>query len=196
MSEKEKSLEEKKFVPYEPNALIMWGVVTSILFLFTETMIIRFGVVVGGLFLAVCITGAAISEHHMTKKVNQRLKNEELTKKQKFIEMVYIFHSIFGILMTVALVKAEATNLIYVIWIFLIGFVSFIAGHILNQKSFTYHGIASAMIAFGILYMIYFSPNGLVNSGLSYLFRILSVMIIGGGYIWLGLEMKRELKNM
>ncbi|MCH9812518.1 MAG: hypothetical protein K0U47_01080 [Epsilonproteobacteria bacterium] len=189
---KESLVDSQKFVPYAPNALIMWGIVTGILFLFTQEVIERFGIVSGGLFLAIFISVSAYMESKMIRKINKKYEVEALTRKQKFIESIYIFISIFAILMTAILFKAGAINLIYVVWIFLIGLTSYIAGHILNQKSFTYHGIVSFMIAFGIVYLIYFTHDGLQDSGLSYLFRALGVVIIGGGYIWLGLLMKKE----
>ncbi len=189
---KESMVDNRKFVPYDPNALIMWGVVTSILFIFTQEILERFGTLMGSLFLASFIALASFIEHNMTKKINKRYEIEALTKKQKFIESIYIFHSLFAILMTAVLVKANAMNLIYVVWIFVIGFTSYTAGHIMNQKSFTYHGIVSALIAFGILYLIYFTPNGLQDIGLSLLFRALSVIFLGGGFIWLGICMKKE----
>ncbi len=189
---KESLVDNKKFVPYDPNALIMWGFVTSILFLFAQEILEKFGIVAGALFLASFISVSALIEHNMTKKVNKKYEIEALTKKQKFMESIYMFQSLFAILMTVVLVQAEAMNLIYVIWIFVIGFTSYTAGHIMNQKSFTYHGIVSALIAFGILYLIYFTPNGLQDRGLSILFRALSVIFLGGGFVWLGICMKKE----
>ncbi len=189
---KESLVDNKKFVPYDPNALIMWGVVTSILFIFAQEVLINFGVVVGCLFLASFISIAAFFEYRMTKKINEKYEIEVLTKKQTFMELIYMFHSLFAILMTAVLVQAEAMNLIYVVWIFVIGFTSYTAGHIMNQKSFTYHGIVSALVAFGILYLIYFTPNGLQNEELSILFRILSVIFLGGGFVWLGIVMKKE----
>jgi len=182
--------EDKEYIPYAPNALIMWGVVTGLLSLFTQSLIERFGVVVGGLFLAVFISMAAYLEYHMVLKKKRLRPDKILSKKHNFIENIYIFNSLFGILMTAILVKAGAINLIYVVWIFIIGFISFTAGHILNQKPFTYHGIASAMVAFGVAYLIFFTPNGLLDEGLSYLFRALGFIVIGCGYIWLGLQMK------
>ena len=189
---KESLIDNQKFVPYEPNALIMWGIVTSILFIFAQEVLENFGIVMGCLFLAFFISVAAFIEYHMTKKINKKYEIEVLTRKQKFIESIYMFHSLFGILMTAVLVQAGAMNLIYVIWIFVIGFTSYTAGHIMNQKSFTYHGIVSALLAFGILYLIYFTPNGLQDSGLSILFRILAVIFLGGGFVWLGISMKKE----
>ncbi len=188
-------VEEKQYIPYEPNTLIVWGVTMAIVFMFTQSVIDSLGLVAGGLFLAICMTFSAMIEHNMTKKATKKRETLLLTKKQNFMESVYIFKSIFAILMTALFVKIDAINLIYVVWIFTIGFTSFIAGHILNQKSFTYHGVASAMIAYGIIYLIYFSPNGMQGEGLSYLFRTLAVITIGGGYIWLGFEMKKELKR-
>jgi hypothetical protein len=183
---------EQKYVPYAPNALIMWGVVLGFLALFTQSLIENIGIAAGGLFLAVFIAIAAYLEYHMVRKSKKNNESKELSKKHKFIENIYIFNTLYGILMTVILVKAGSINLIYVVWIFIMGFTSYTAGHILNQKSFTYHGIASAMIAFGIAYLIFFTPNGLQDTELSYLFRVLGFIIIGGGYIWLGLQMKKE----
>ena len=182
--------DNKEYIPYAPNALIMWGVVTGLLSLFTQSLIEHFGVVAGGLFLAVFISLAAYLEYHMVLKKKRPREDKILSKKHNFIENTYIFNSLFGILMTAILVKAGAINLIYVVWIFIIGFISFTAGHILNQKSFTYHGIASAMVSFGVAYLIFFTPNGLLDEGLSYLFRALGFIVIGGGYVWLGFQMK------
>jgi hypothetical protein len=189
---KESLVDNKKFVPYDPNALIMWGVVTSILFIFAQEILERFGIVAGAIFLASFISTAAFIEHNMTKKVNKKYEIEALTKKQKFMESIYMFQSLFSILMTAVLFQAGAMNLIYVVWIFLIGFTSYTAGHIMNQKSFTYHGVVSALVAFGILYLIYFTPNGLEDRGLSILFRVLAVIFLGGGFVWLGITLKKE----
>ncbi len=183
---------EQKFVPYAPNALIMWGIVMGFLSLFTQSLIEQIGMAAGGLFLAVFISIAAYLEYHMVRKRRQHGESEVLNKKHKFIENIYIFNTLYGILMTVILVKAGAINLIYVVWIFIMGFISYTSGHILNQKIFTYHGIASAMVAFGVAYLIFFTPNGLQDNGLSYLFRVLGFIVIGGGYVWLGLQMKKE----
>ena len=186
---------DKSYIPYAPNAIIMWGVVTSFLALFTQSLIETFGVVAGGLFLAIFISISAYYQHHMIQRKRRYRMTEALDEKHKFIENTYIFHSLFGILMTAVLVKFGAINLIYVVWIFIIGIISFTAGHILNQKAFTYHGIASAMVSFGIVYLIFFSTNGLTDIGLSYLFRALGFLVIGCGYIWLGFQMKKELRS-
>lgn len=183
---------DQKFVPYAPNALIMWGIVMGVLALFTQSLIEYIGVAAGGLFLTLFISIAAYLEYHMVRKIKKHGESDVLNKKHKFIENIYIFNSLYGILMTAILVKAGAINLIYVVWIFIMGFISYTAGHILNQKSFTYHGIASAMVAFGIAYLIFFTPDGLQDIGLSYLFRVLGFIVIGGGYIWLGFQMKKE----
>lgn len=186
---------DQKFVPYAPNALIMWGIVMGVLALFTQSLIEHFGVVSGGLFIAVFISFAAYLEYHMVRKMKKHGESAALNAKHKFIENIYIFNSLYGILMTAILVKAGAINLIYVVWIFIMGFISYTAGHILNQKSFTYHGIASAMVAFGVAYLIFFTPNGLQDEGLSYLFRALGFIVIGCGYVWLGYMMKKESQH-
>lgn len=185
-------VDSQKFVPYAPNALIMWGVVTGFLFLFTQNVIVSFGIFSGALFLAFFIGLAAFIEYRMVSKVNQKYEIEVLTQKQKFIESIYIFKSIFTILMTVALAKLEAYNLIYPIWVFTVGFTSFIAGYVLNQKSFTYHGIASALLAGVMVLLVLLIPQGTYDIALSYLFRFSALLLMGGGYIWLGLNMKKE----
>ena len=42
---------EQKFVPYAPNALIMWGVVMGFLAIFTQSLIEYIGVAASGIYL-------------------------------------------------------------------------------------------------------------------------------------------------
>ena len=86
---------EQQFVPYAPNALIMWGIVLGVLALFTQSFIEYFCMVSAGLFLAVFISIAAYFEYHMVRKMKRDFHSKELDDKHKFIENIYIFNSIF-----------------------------------------------------------------------------------------------------
>jgi len=114
---------------------------------------------------------------------------QELSKIQKFIESVFALHVIFGILLSIVLVQAMLVEYIYLIWVFLIGSAGYIAGFTINSKLFLDHGKISVLGSIVLFLLSFMYDMTLLN-------QLFAIFMIGVGYIYLGIELKKECKSV
>ncbi len=180
-------IDKEKFVPYNYNVLVMWGVISAILFLTFET-VAKIDIWYSMGYIGIVIGVSFLVEMYFIKKENLKYDLEKFTKAQTFIETVYTFSVIFAILLTYILISSSLEVYAYLSWIFLLGFANFIAGFVLNNKKFTTVGIISISVAFAIftisflLSPLYFADN----------IKFISVLFSSGGLIYLGISVKKD----
>ena len=181
-------LDSEKFMPYNFNVIIMWGVVSILLFLFASYMFEQ-SIYIGITFLITMLSGGGAVEYFLTKKENKKYDIQNFTKIQKFIEKVFTLNMIFGILISIVLVQNELVSYIYLIWVFLIGVAGYIVGFTINSKIFLKHGTISAIMS-----LVLFAFNILFD--FSMLNQAFAVISLGFGYIYLGIKLKKECKSV
>lgn len=180
-------IESKKFMPYDYNALVLWGVIASFLFLYTDTVINSFSIYHGIGFLVSFIVIGFIIEVFMIKRENKKFELEQLTKKQKFIEMVFSLASLFCIILTFLFIQNNLTQYLYLHWLFVLGFGTYVSGFVLNQKRFSMIGYLN-MIVFILLFGLSFFIDIFELSKYS------GTLFIGGGFIYLGIMGRKDNK--
>ncbi len=200
MSEKEEALnqlnqihstlvDKEKFLPYNYNILILWGVIAGILFLTYEEVAninLFYGV---GYILGFILLGSGV-EFYFMKQENKKYDLSTLTKTQKFIESIYGLNTIFGVMITYLLISNSLIEYSYIVWIFILGLNKYMVGFATNLKKFSYVGIINIIIAFllfsATLYGIETKEVG----------KYLAVIFVSGGCIYLGLALKKEQKSV
>jgi hypothetical protein len=179
--------QSRKFMPYDYNALILWGIISSILFMFTDIVIINYGVSYGVMFLLVFLVLGFLIESLMIKKENKKFELDQFTEKQKFIEMLFTFASFFSIVLTVVFIQNSLMEYIYTPWIFMIGFIKYIIGFILNDKRFLFMGKINMAVFFLLLICSGFMDILLLS-------KYCGVIFLGGSCIYLGIKCKQDCK--
>jgi len=181
-------LENEKFMPYNFNAIIVWGVVAIFLFIFASN-IFKISIIYGSIFLIVFLGFGALVEYFLIKNENKKYDMPYFNKLQNFVEKVYVINIIFGIFLTIIFVQSMLIDYIYIIWIFLIGSAGYIAGFSINSKLFTYHSIISISVAFTLFILSTFFNITIFN-------QLAAIVVIGFGYIYLGIRLKRESNDV
>ena len=198
MSEKEEVLSQlnsihstlvdnEKFLPYNYNVLIMWGFLSAFLFL-AFGQVATLGIWYSAGMIAVTIALGFIIEMYFTKKENIKYDIEELTKLQKFIEINYTFSVLFATLLTVIFVSNSIGAYAYISWMFLLGFSNYITGFILNKKRFTVVGLLSITSSVALITISFIFDPSLLNDIAKYM----AVLLISGGFIYIGIVTKKE----
>jgi len=182
-------VDKEKFLPYNYNILILWGVISAVLFL-TFERVASFGVVYSvGYILGFVLLGTLV-EYYFMKIENSKYDLSNLTKTQKFIESIYGFSTVFGGFMTYLFLQNDLVSYAYIIWIFLLGLNKFMIGFAINQKRFQRAGILSISISF-ILFLT--SLYGIDTKEVG---KYLAVIFVSGGCVYLGIVTKREQKSV
>ncbi len=200
MSEKEQALnqlnqihstlvDKEKFLPYNYNILILWGVISGVLLLTYEgvakiNLLLSVGYILGFVLVG------AIVEFYFMKRENKKYDLFTLTKTQKFIETVYGLNTIFGVMLTYLLVSNSLTEYSYIVWIFILGVNKYMVGFATNLKQFNYTGILSIIVAF-ILFL-----TTLYGIDTKEIAKYLAVIFISGGCIYLGIIINKEQKSV
>ena len=200
MSEKEEALnqlnqihstlvDKEKFLPYNYNILILWGVISGVLLL-TYEEVAKINLLLSvGYILGFVLVGSIV-EFYFMKKENKKYDLFTLTKTQKFIETVYGLNTIFGVMLTYLLVSNSLTEYSYIVWIFLLGFSKYVVGFATNLNQFSYTGILSIIVAF-ILFLATLYGIDTKEVG-----KYLAVIFVSGGCIYLGLILNKEQKSV
>ena len=182
-------VDKEKFLPYNYNILILWGVISAVLFL-TFEKVAGFGAVYSvGYILGFILLGTLV-EYYFMKIENSKYDLSQLTKTQKFIEAIYGFSTIFGGLMTYLLLQNDLIQYAYITWIFLLGTNKFMIGFAINQKQFQVAGVLSISISF-ILFLA--SLYGIDTKEVG---KYLAVIFVSGGCVYLGIVTKKEQKSV
>ena len=180
-------VDKEKFLPYNYNVMILWGVISGVLFL-TFEKVASFGAAysVGYILLAVFLGN--LVEYYYMKIENSKYDLAELTKTQKFIEAIFGFSTVFGGMMTYLLLQNHLGEFAYIVWIYFLGFNKFVVGFAINQKRFQRAGVLSIAIAF-ILSLAVFYGIDTKEVG-----KYLAVIFVSGGCVYLGIVSKKEQK--
>ena len=181
-------IESKKFVPYDSKMLIGWGVIAISLFTFAEPLL-RERLMYGIFFLVGMIFFGFAIEYLLTKKENRKYDLKHFTKLQKFAELIYGFNVLFGIVLSIVFVKFQLVGYAYLSWVFLLGISGYVLGFVINSKSYLNHGKIS-MIASLILMIINLFQE------ISFVDQLFAIGMIGLGYIYLGMRLKKECENV
>lgn len=183
--------ESEKFIPYNYDLIIMWGVISTILFIFSEIFFVQ-GIVVGGLFLS-CVLGLGFAiEYFFIKKENKKYKLAKFTNLQSFINTLFAFSMIFGVIFTVVLVKITAIIYIPLLWMFIIGFANFSVGYVINGGAFKIFGIVvvgSSLILFAVSIFKGVSDVDCFTNNTA------AILTLGLGHVLLGLKLKYGCKK-
>lgn len=198
MSEKEEALNQlnqihsslidnEKFMPYNYNMLVMWGIISAILFL-TFEMISTLNIWYAIGYIGIVITFGFLIEVYLIKKENIKYDLEKFTKTQTFIETNYTFSLVFATILTFVFVSNSIGTYAYLSWMFLLGFSNFITGFVLNNKNFTAVGIINISVAMAIFTIcMIFDPSLVAN-----VVKYIAVLFSSGGFIYLGISGKKD----
>ncbi len=180
------------FFPYNYNALIVWGVIATIM-TFVMPSLMKTSVLKGTLFsLFMMGIGFAI-EAFLTKKVNEDYDIESCTRKQKFIVSTYTLLTIFAVVMSAFLAKYDLIIPLFMLWIFLCGFGDFIVGYVLNIRLFTFAGYLSTGTAIVLLVIsLFMNDLGSLDSSFFYFAQAATVALLGVVPILIALKLKKE----
>ena len=181
-------LDSEKFMPYDYNAIIMWGAISSVLFLFGGYAFEN-STLTGFLFLSLFLGGGIFIERKMIAKENVKHELENLTKIQKFFEQTLGAAIVMGILLSVLLVEHALVEYVYLTWIFLIGFCVYVIGFTLNSKPFLNNGKLSIVVS-----LVLFSLGLLFD--FTALNQLAALALLGFGHIYLGWKLKQEAKSV
>ncbi|MBU1659081.1 hypothetical protein KKG72_08530 [bacterium] len=185
-------LESEKFMPYNFNAVILWGVISIILFVSAQHMF-KLSIVYGTLFLTIILGFGGLFEYFLTKKENKKYDFIKFTKIQKFVETVFRANFIFGILISIVLVLNNLISYIYVIWMFIIGISGFVVGYTISSRLFLLHGkytVLASLVLFGLTIFLGADHVSFVIN------QIFAILFLGIGYIYLGVRLKKECKGV
>ena len=204
MSEKEEALkhlseiksvliDKDSFFPYNYNALIVWGIIGMVMTVFM-TSIYNSSVMWGTIFSIVMMTIGFLIEGFLTKRVNENYDIDDCTKRQKFIMVMFTSLTLFGIAFSALLAKGGLTILIYLLWIFLIGFADYAVGFILNIKLFKFTSSLKMSVAITLLVVSYFMGDlGDLNSTFHYFVQGTTFALLGVIPILVGRKLRGEV---
>jgi magnesium-transporting ATPase (P-type) len=184
-------VDKQKFMPYNYNVLILWGVISGFLFLTFESVSsigIWYGV---GLITFTILIGFLI-EIYFIKKENKKYELEKFTKLQTFIETNYTFSTFFSTILTFVFISNQLGIYTYLSWMFMLGFSTFICGFVMNNKKFTLIALINIALALAIMTLsvvftpLFFEP----------FIKYIATLFIGGGFIYLGITTKKEYQSV
>ncbi len=202
MSEKEEALQhlhaiksalidKDSFFPYNYNALIVWGVIASVM-TFVMPPLMKASVVQGTLFSVLLMGIGFVIEAFLTKKVNDDYDIESCTKKQRFISVTFAILTLFAVTMSALLAKYDLIIPLFMLWMFLCGFGHFVVGYVLNIRLFSLTGYLSIFSAIVLLSFAFFVEDlGSLSSGFYYLCQGASFAILGVVPVLMAFRLKR-----
>jgi hypothetical protein len=204
MSEKDEALQhlsaiksalvdKDSFFPYNYNALIVWGVIGSVM-TFVMPSLIKTSVMWGTVFSVICMSVGFMIEGFLTKKVNKNYDIESCTRKQRFIATTFTLLTFFAIALSALLAKYDLIIPLFVLWMFLCGFGYYVVGYVLNIKLFTAAGYLSMGAAMVLLSVSYFMENlGSVDSVWFYFSQGVSFAVLGVVPVLMGRKLKEDV---
>jgi O-antigen/teichoic acid export membrane protein len=189
-------IDKDSFFPYNYNALIVWGIIGIVMTIFIAS-IYKSSVMWGSLFSLVMMSIGFIIEGFMTKRVNEDYDIEDCTKRQKFIMVMFTVLSIFAIAFSALLAQNHLIILIYVLWIFLIGFGDLAVGFVLNIEIFKLVSYLNMSVAILLLIVSYFIKDldNLTSTYHSFVQGV-TFALLGIIPILVGRKLKGEVKSV
>jgi len=180
-------VDKEKFLPYNYNLLIMWGIISAILYLTFEEvskMSIWYAL---GYIVGVLIIGF-LFELYFIRKENIKYNLQKFTKVQTYIEANYTFAIVFAVVLTIIFTTNNLIVYAYLSCIFLFGYSDWVSGFILNNRKFTVVGLINMSVSLAIFTIcILFNP-ALIQSSIKYI----AVLFSSGGLIYLGISIKKD----
>ena len=180
----------KELIPYDYRALIIWGVIASFLFTFSQS-ILSYSFILGIIFVLSLISLGLIIDYKLTKKQNLLVKIESLTSMQilifKITISIFLFLSIFSILS----LKINEYSFIYILWIFSIGLFSLILAFLTSTRIYDIHAKILIFTSILLLLLSIFLSSQLISLAS----QILCIIEIGLGYIFIGILKNIESKT-
>lgn len=175
-------IEEEKILPYDYRMAIGWGVIAILFFIFVEML---FGWnILFGVFITVLVGAGAVGiEFFLMRKKTQRSGFFTLSKKQKFIESIYIISIIFGLLLSILFFQQKLYSYIYTSWIFLISFANFVYAYIAESKKIKRYAMIGIELSV-ILFLI--DLSGWIE--IKIVSQIVAIGYIGFGLVIYGIQ--------
>jgi magnesium-transporting ATPase (P-type) len=180
-------IDEEKFMPYDYRMLIIWGVISAVLFLTTPT-VSDYSLLVMSLYIASIIASGFLLENYLMKKINKKYDLEKFTKKQKFIETICTIAVFFSLLLSVAFFSKGLITYGFLSWMILLSFANYVMGFVMNNKNFIKVGVFGLVAAAIVFILAILIDDNILSAYISYI----AALIIGGGLVYLGFMMKKE----
>jgi hypothetical protein len=184
-------MEQNKFVPYDGNMLIIWGIIGGIMLygapiFFEQSLFGGIGFLVGGFAVGFVL------EMVLTKKQNDKYALNQFTSIQKNIEYTYAISMAIALVMTIIAIKLEVLGVIYPLWMFHIGFAGFVTGVLANNKQYKIISLLTMLPPMVILGYFAFDIQYIHSTAIYELSRSVSIVLLSGSYIYLGIAMKKR----
>ncbi len=186
-------IDKDSFFPYNYNALIIWGLIGTIM-TFTMPYLMKHSIIEGTLFSIAMMSIGFFIEGLLTKRVNENYDIETCTKKQRFIASSFTILATFAIIFSAFFAKQDLIVPLFMIWMFTCGFGHYVVGYVLNIRLFTvmgYISIVTALILF--IVSIFMIDLGDINSLFFYICQVITFVVLGILPIWMGRKLKKEL---
>ncbi len=203
MSEKEEALQhlsaiksvlvdKDSFFPYNYTAIMIWGVIGMVLTLLMLPLL-HYSLLLGTLFSLSLFALGFIVEGFLTKKVNDAYDIEDCTRRQRFIMMMFLAVTLFGVVMTALLAKGGLYYPIYAMWMFLCGLGHYSVGFVLNMKIFKISSTIEIVLALLMLIvMLFLDDLAILESNWHYLFQGMTFLFLGVMPIMIGRKLKEK----
>ena len=186
-------VDKDTFFPYNYNALIIWGVIGTIM-TFVMPALMKSSVMQGTIFSLVFMSIGFVVEGFLTKRVNEDYDIVSSTKKQRFITGTFVILTLFAILISALLAKYDLIIPLFMLWMFLCGFGYYVVGYLLNIRLFTLLGYLSMAPSMVLFIISYFADGlGSTDSLFFYFAQGVSFAVLGLLPIWRGKRLKEEL---
>ena len=185
-------IDKDAFFPYNYNALIVWGVIATIM-TFVMPSLMKTSVLQGTLFSIFMMGMGFTIEAFLTKRVNEDYDIESCTRKQKFIVSTFTIQTIFAVVMSALLAKYDLIIPLFMLWMFLCGVGDFVVGYVLNIRLFTFAGYLSTGTAILLLMITLFIKDlGSLDSDFFYFVQGVTVALLGVGPVLIAFKLKKE----
>ncbi len=185
-------LDDKKFFPYNYNALISWGIISIVLSLFLPSLL-KSSIVYGSFFLILLVGIGFFVEGFLIKKENVSYDIDDCTRRQKFIFRIYLFASLFGIAMSILLAKHQLLIPIFMLWMFVCGLGDIVVGYTINKKLFSIAGYFTVSLSVLLIFIsVFISDLGSVESLFFRLTQLATIISIGVVPIYLAYVIKKQ----
>jgi len=183
--------DSSKFVPYNGNMLIIWGVLGGLMLYFSPVFFYS-SVTSGVIFLTVGFLAGFLLELYLTRKENEKYQLEQFTAIQKGIEYSYTIAILFALIFTAIFFQANTKSLIYPMWIFAISFPGFITGFLVNHKAFKVVSVLTLLVSLSMFCYIALNIDIISDQTFVDFTRIIAIAVLTPSYIYLGIDMNKR----
>ncbi len=185
-------IDKDTFFPYNYNALLIWGVIGTVM-TFMMPVLMKSSIVNGTIFSLVLITLGFIVEGFLTKKINEDYDIDSCTKKQRFIATIYTMLTFFAIVLSALIAKQGMIVPLFALWLFMCGIGDFVLGYVLNIRIFTLLAYCSTLSAVVLLIVSLFVENlSSIESVFFYISQAVSFLLLGVAPIMISRKLKEN----